>query len=123
MIKVSPPRKRSLVSIFVPTIVAAGVTIESSMGFVVDAPIPTAAAFVARIVWEAVPTWMDGDMSVIGATTSVTNQRAIRVGYIRTCPDPAEVAQKLFLELVETPKLALQLVESRSHFQTPPALG
>jgi hypothetical protein len=74
------------------------------MGFEADTPIPTAGAFVARIVWEAVPTWMDCGKSGNGAATRVTNQNAIRVRYIRTCPDPEEVVQKLFLELVEIPK-------------------
>jgi hypothetical protein len=56
MINVSPPRNKSLVSIFAATIVAAEFTIESGMAFVLDAPLPKTTAFVARIVWEVVPT-------------------------------------------------------------------
>jgi hypothetical protein len=50
MINVSPPRNKSLVSILVPTVVAAGVTIESDMSLEVDGALPTVGALVARIV-------------------------------------------------------------------------
>jgi hypothetical protein len=50
MIKVSPPRNRSLVSILVPTVAAAGVIIESVGGFEVDKPALPAGVFVERIV-------------------------------------------------------------------------
>jgi hypothetical protein len=50
MIKVSPPRNKSLVSIFAATIVATGFTIESDVSLEVDGALPPVGALVARIV-------------------------------------------------------------------------
>jgi len=47
---VSPPRNKSLVSIFAAAIDATGFTIESDIGLEVNEAFPTVGALVARIV-------------------------------------------------------------------------